>query len=77
MENSMTLMNDIEQAHPSLGREYKAPIGHKTVNQACRILGLSRSGFYQFVGEGRINVKRILGRPFVSDKEISRIIDGE
>lgn len=73
----MSMTVEANQAPAEFIRRRKAPTGHNTVDEACRILGLSRSGFYQYVGEGKINIKRILGRPFVSDAEIARIIDGE
>lgn len=66
-------MND--QTHkPS---DYKAPEGFKTVTQARNILAISNSTFYKYAATGDIKITKILGKNFVSDAEIARILKGQ
>jgi predicted site-specific integrase-resolvase len=66
-------MND--QAHNP--KAYKSPKGFKSVSEARKILVISNSTFYKYAASGGIKVTKILGKNFVSDDEISRILKGE
>lgn len=47
-----------------------------TVPEACRAIGISRSKFYELVGEGKIHVCKIGSRTVVPRKNLEDFIDG-
>jgi excisionase family DNA binding protein len=45
----------------------------RTVKEACRALGISRSTLYRLAGEGRIRVIHIAGRTLIAEAELDRV----
>jgi excisionase family DNA binding protein len=53
-----------------------APIAYR-VNDACRLLSISRSHLYDLVAEGKVRLVKIGNRSLVPASEIARLVAGE